>query len=166
MTDNTRWIVYALLGAFFAAVVQITSKKAFKAVEIDSATVNLIRAFVMSCFFAIVIGYEVWIAKARELVGTIDRPMKIALAWVFGSGIAASLSWFYGYKALKLAGVSQTYPIDKLSVALGVILAVIFLQERPSAWNWTGIVIMVAGAYLVTIPKGSDPTWLFSGQAK
>jgi len=68
-------IVYPLLGAFFAAVVQITSKKAFKAVEIDSATVNLIRAGVMSCFFAVVIGYEVWIAKARELVGTIDRPM-------------------------------------------------------------------------------------------
>ena len=50
--------------------------------------------------------------------------------------------------------------------ALGVVLAVIFLGERPSAWNWTGIAIMIAGAYLVTIPKGSDPTWLFSGQAK
>ena len=166
MTDNTRWIFYALLGALFAALVQITSKKAFNTVKIDTATVNLIRIIVAMFFFAVVIGYETWIEKSRQLVGTIDRPMKIAIAWVLASGVAASLSWHYGYKALKLATVSQTYPLDKLSVAIGVILAVIFLGERPGAWNWTGIALMVIGAYFVMVPKGENPTWLFSGQAK
>lgn len=166
MTDNTRWIVYALLGALFAAIVQVTSKKAFNITKIDTATVNLIRIVVAMVFFAAVIGYETWVEKSRQLVGTIDRPMKIALAWVFASGIAASLSWHYGYKALKLAGVSQTYPLDKLSVAVGVVLAVIFFGERPNGWNWTGIALMVLGAYFVMVPKGQDPSWLFSGKAK
>lgn len=166
MTDNTRWIVYALLGALFAALVQITSKKAFNVSKIDTATVNLIRIGVAMAFFAAVIGYETWVEKSRQLVGVVDRPMRIALAWVVASGIAASLSWHYGYKALKLATVSQTYPLDKLSVAIGVILAVIFLGERPGGWNWAGIALMVVGAYFVMVPKGQDPSWLFSGQAK
>lgn len=166
MTDNSRWIVYALLGALFAALVQITTKKALKVSEMDTATINVIRAVIMSLFFTAVIAYEVWISKARELVGAIDSSKRVALVWVFGSGLAASLSWFYGYKALKLSDVSKTYPLDKLSIVFAIILAVFFLGERPSGWNWAGIIVMILGAYLVTIPKGSDPTWLFSGQAK
>ncbi len=166
MTDNTRWIVYALLGAVFAALVQITSKKAFNVTKIDSATVNLIRVAVAMAFFSVVIGYETWIEKSRQLVGVIDRPMKVAVGWVVASGIAGALSWHYGYKALKLADVSQTYPLDKLSVALGVILAVIFLHERPSGWNWIGIGLMVLGAYCVMVPHGQSLNWLWSGKAK
>jgi bacterial/archaeal transporter family protein len=161
MTDNTRWIAYALLGAFFAAVVQITSKFAFKKnPDLDTATVNLIRAFVMSGFFAIVISYEVLVAQTRQWLGATDRSAKVAIAWVLGSGIAASLSWYYGYKALKLTGVAKSYPIDKLSVVMGVLLAVLLLSERPNGWNWTGIVLMVAGAMLVTIPQDKSPLWL------
>lgn len=165
MPDNSRWIVYALLGALFAALVQLTTKKAFSITQIESATVNLIRAAIMTAFFAVVIGYEAWISRTRELVGTIDRPMKVALAWIVGSGLAASLSWFYGYKALRLAEVTQTYPIDKLSVAIAVILAVLFLGERPSGWNWSGIVLMLIGAYLVMVPHNQNPSWLWSGKA-
>lgn len=165
--QSSRWILYALLGAMFAAVVQITTKFAFKSKpDLDTATINLIRAGMMSAFFAVIIGYEVWVEKSRQLIGTIDRPMKVALAWAIGSGVAASLSWYYGYKALKLSDVSRTYPLDKLSVAIGVLLAVLFLKERPGGWNWTGIGLMVLGAYLVTLPKGQDPTWLLSGKAK
>ncbi len=45
------------------------------------------------------------------------------------SGIATGLSWLFYFKALQLGSVSQVAPIDKLSVALTIILAMIFLGE-------------------------------------
>lgn len=162
MTENTRWILFAIIGAIFAALVQITSKPALD--KLDSASVNLLRVPVMLIFFFAVIAYETWIAKTRQFVGTIDAPVRKAAAWAMLSGVATSISWFFGYKALKLAGVSRSYPIDKLSVVIGVVLAVILFGERPSGWNWGGVALMVAGAALVTIPRDHGPLWLMGGK--
>ena len=48
------------------------------------------------------------------------------------SGAAGAASWIFYFKALKLAEVSKVAPIDKLSMPLGIVLAVIFLHERPT----------------------------------
>jgi transporter family protein len=55
------------------------------------------------------------------------------------------------FRALASPGgdVSRVSPIDKLSMPLSILLAVLFLHERPSAVNWAGIALMVVGAYLV-----------------
>lgn len=162
MTDNTRWIWFAIFGAFFAAVTQVLSKPASD--RLGPNVVSLVRAVVMTTLFVAVVFYEsrnpgstgggatVDGAEAKPATGVGSKwPSSLLYAVAIGGGVAASLSWFFGYKALRLAGVSKTYPIDKLSVAMAVILAVIFLGERPSLINWSGIALMVAGAYLVTM---------------
>jgi transporter family protein len=55
------------------------------------------------------------------------------------------------FKALASPGgaVSKVSPIDKLSMPLSILLAVLVLHERPSGVNWVGIGMMVVGAYLV-----------------
>ena len=55
------------------------------------------------------------------------------------------------FKALASKGgeVSKVSPIDKLSMPLSILLAVLLLHERPSGVNWAGIGMMVVGAYLV-----------------
>ena len=161
MTDNTKWITLALLGALFAAVVQVTSKAALNAKIFDAATLNFIRAIVMSLAFAGVLGVELH-AGRRDASTLLAAPLTEwrtgrALGIALLSGLAAAASWYFGYKALQLTDVSKTYPIDKLSVVLGVLLAVLVFGERPSSWNWTGIALMVAGAYLVTLPKAVGP---------
>ena len=77
-------------------------------------------------------------------------PVAIAL-----SGLAGTISWLFGFKALASPGgdVSRVMPIDKLSVPLAAILAFAFLRERPSAWNWIGIVLIAFGAYLSALPR-------------
>ena len=57
---------------------------------------------------------------------------------------------FY-FNALRLAEVSRVAPIDKLSTPIVVVLAVLFLGERPTGWNWLGVVVMIVGAYLVSL---------------
>jgi transporter family protein len=77
-----------------------------------------------------------------------DMP-RWAMGLVALSGVAAGMSWLFGYKALQLSKVAKTAPLDKLSMPLAVVLAMIFLQERPTGMNWLGIALMVVGAFFV-----------------
>jgi transporter family protein len=162
MSDNSRWIWFAILGAFFAAVTQVASKPASD--RLGPNVVSLARAIVMTTLFVLVVWYESRNPGSTGGGATVDgsaqKPatggeskLSPTMLWTLtiGAGVAASASWFFGYKALRLAGVAKTYPIDKLSVAMAVVLAVIFLGERPSAVNWSGIGLMIVGAYLVTM---------------
>jgi transporter family protein len=46
--------------------------------------------------------------------------------------------------------ISKVSALDKLSVPLTVIIAVLFLKnEKLMALNWVGVLLIVAGAYLV-----------------
>jgi transporter family protein len=60
------------------------------------------------------------------------------------SGVATGLSWLCYYRALQMAPASRVAPIDKLSVALVIIFAVLFLGE---ALNWK---VAVGGALVVS----------------
>ena len=141
MIEQYRWVIYALLGALFAAVSNVLSKPALDAMEVGTATV--VRAVVMVLVLALVTSV---MGQWRTLTET---PLS---AWVLISfaGVAAGLSWWFGYGALQLTTVNNSYPIDKLSLVFAVLLAVIFLGERPSVTNWVGIGIMLVGGYLVT----------------
>ncbi len=55
-------------------------------------------------------------------------------SFLFLSAIATGLSWLFYYKALQLGEASRVAPIDKLSVALAVAMAFIFLGEKPTTW--------------------------------
>ena len=63
--------------------------------------------------------------------------------------MVAGLAWFCGYRALQLSKVSSATPVDRLSLAIAVILAMIFLGEKPSIGNWVGIAMMVIGSIIV-----------------
>ena len=141
MTDSTKWIWYAVAGALFAAIVQLVSKPAVD--RMDVSAVNLIRGSVTVVVFIAIITWEGGWATLRKA-----EPFPLTMSLL--GGVAAGASWFFGYEALKLAGVAKSYPIDKLSVVFAVVLAFFVLGEKPSAWNWAGIVVVLIGAYLVT----------------
>jgi transporter family protein len=68
------------------------------------------------------------------------------------TGIAGVSSWLFEYHALTLPGgmISKVSALDKLSVPLTVVIAVLFLKnEKLMPWNWVGVLLIVAGAYLV-----------------
>jgi bacterial/archaeal transporter family protein len=69
---------------------------------------------------------------------------------LFLSAIATGLSWLFYYRALQLGEASRVAPIDKLSVALAVLMAFVFLGEKPHLGNVLGAILIVAGV-LVTV---------------
>lgn len=74
------------------------------------------------------------------------------LVFMVLTGIAGVSSWLFEYHALTLPGgmISKVSALDKLSVPLTVVIAVLFLKsEKLVSWNWAGVALIVAGAYLV-----------------
>ena len=141
VTEQSRWIIFALLGAFFAAASNVLSKPALD--QMDVTVANAVRAAVL---FAVLVG----VTTATRDWGSLSKTPRSALVLITLAGVAAALSWLFGYRALQLTTVNNSYPIDKLSVVFAVLLAVVFLGERPSVGNWVGVAVMLVGGYLVT----------------
>jgi len=67
------------------------------------------------------------------------------------SGLATGLSWVFYFRALKLAEVSKVAPIDKLSVALTILLAIVFLGEQPTMKVLLGAGLIVVGVLVIAL---------------
>jgi transporter family protein len=74
-------------------------------------------------------------------------------SWAFLvlSALATGLSWLCYYRALQLGPVSRVAPIDKLSVAIAIVLALVFLGEKPSLPLVVGGSLIVAGAVVIAL---------------
>jgi transporter family protein len=48
---------------------------------------------------------------------------------------------------------AKVAPIDKLSVVLVALFAVVFLGERPTLKDWTGIGLIAAGVLLLALKR-------------
>ena len=59
------------------------------------------------------------------------------------------MSWTFGYQALQLSNVVKAGTVDKLSVVFAILLAILFLKERPSALNWAGVGLVLVGVYCI-----------------
>jgi transporter family protein len=139
---DSRWFIYALLSAACAALVAVFGRVGLKGVEPNAATTA--RSIVMTL---LLLGFLTVTRGWSKLPPLVSKPALM----VFLAGAAGAASWLFYFNALRLAEVSRVAPVDKLSTPLAVLLAVLFLGERPMLWNWLGIVLMVGGAYLVSL---------------
>ncbi len=138
------WIIYAVLSAFFASLVAIFGKIGIKGV--DSNLAVAIRT-------AIIVFFAWAIVLAEGTATQLKQWPKHTWIFIVLSAIATGLSWLFYYKALQLGQASKVAPVDKLSVALTILLAFIFLHEKPTVGNVLGGLLVTAGV-LVTVLVG------------
>jgi transporter family protein len=136
------WWTYALLSALFAALTAIFAKVGIKGVDTDLATA--IRTVVI-----LIIAWG--IAFMRGGTSTMQSLTKQNIIFLCLSGVATGLSWIFYFKALQLGEVSQVAPVDKLSVALAIILSVIFLGEVVTPKMAIGALLIIAGTFILII---------------
>lgn len=135
-------ILFAVLAAVCASVVGILAKVGMK--DIPPVLATAVRSVVMM-IFCIAVALSMGLGeKLSSLHGR-------AIAMIVLSGVAGAASWMFGFIAYDKIGVAKTSPLDKLSVPLAVVLAVIFLGEKPTRTNWTGIGLIAVGAYLAAL---------------
>jgi len=138
------WLLYAIGAAVCASLINVLAKFGMKGVDKDFATAT--RSIVQAAF---VVGFASLIGVFRNF-GQLHGK---AAASIVLTGVCGGLSWIFAFRAIQLADVSKVAPIDKLSMPLGIILAVALLHERPTWINWIGIVLITGGAYLATMAK-------------
>lgn len=136
------WQTWALLSAAFAAFTAIFAKIGIQNVNSDFAT------FVRTAVILLVAGGIVLATGEWQDPTTITTR-----TWVFLilSGLATGLSWLCYFRALQIGNASQVAPIDKLSVVMVAIIAVVFLGERLSLTSWSGVALIAGGAILVAV---------------
>jgi bacterial/archaeal transporter family protein len=135
---TASWQVWALLSAVFAALTAILGKVGVEDVNPDVAT--FIRTLVVAIFLGGLL------LLSGQVTETIPRRGYVFLTL---SGLATGASWLCYFRALKLGDAAQVAPLDKLSVVLVAIFAVIFLGERLSPRDAIGITLITVGAILV-----------------
>lgn len=136
------WWLYALLSALFASFTAIFAKIGIAGVNSNLATA--IRTIVI-----LIIAWAIVFARDEAKgLATLSRQNLIFLVI---SGIATGLSWIFYFKALQMGKVSQVAPVDKLSVALTIVLAVIFLGEALTIKTAIGAALIIAGTVVLIL---------------
>ncbi len=134
------WQFWAILSAGFAALTAIFAKVGIENVNSDFAT--FIRTLVIIAALGLILTAT---GNWQPLSSVSPR------SWLFLvlSGMATGASWICYFRALKVGDAARVAPIDKLSVVMVAIFAVVFLGERLSVPNWLGIAMIGGGAILV-----------------
>lgn len=136
------WQFFAFGSAFFAALTAIFGKVGVS--DLSSNLATFIRTIVVLIASAIIISLR------QEWVKPTTLPTK-SLIFLVLSGIATGFSWLCYYRALQMAPASRVAPIDKLSVVLVLIFAVVFLGEQLTWKTGLGGLLITAGAVLMAL---------------
>ena len=135
------WFVFALGSAVFAALTSILAKIGIEGVNSTLATaIRTAVVLVMSWGMVFLTNTQ---GGIRD-IGT--------KSWLFLilSGLATGASWLCYYHALQIGDASMVVPVDKLSVAITLVLAFVFLHEPFTAKSLVGCVLITAGTlYMV-----------------
>lgn len=134
------WWIYALLSAFFASLTAIFSK-------IGITNVNSNLATAIRTIIILMVAWGIVLARG-ELRG-VHSLSKHNLLYLVISGVATGLSWIFYFKALQIGKVSQVAPVDKLSIALTIVLSAIFLKEVLTVKTVVGALLIIAGTLVL-----------------
>ena len=136
------WVFYAILSAFFASLTAIFAKIGVK--DVNSNLATAIRTIVV----LILIWGIVFFRGEQEGLAFISKRNVLFLVI---SGIMTGLSWIFYFKAISEGPLSVIAPIDKLSVALTIILAFIFLNEPVTLKAVIGSLLIIGGIVVLML---------------
>ena len=138
------WIVMAILSAFFAGVTSILAKCGIKKTDSDIAT--FIRTIVILIFSWIM----VFIVGSFHTISSIDTKSFIFLIL---SGLSTGASWLCYFKALSIGDINKVVAIDKSSIILTVLFAIVILKETNNLLLKIGATVLIGIGTFMMIEK-------------
>ena len=138
------WLLLAVISAIAAGITSVFAKAGLE--DVPSHLGNAVRTGIV---LALSIGVLVWSGEHQKTETLTGR------AWLFLglSGLATAVSWVAYFKALSIGAATRVTAIDKASLAVTMVLALLFLGER---FNWKtgiGVALIVAGSILASAEK-------------
>ena len=142
MKGNIMWLLFAILSAVFAAATSILAK-----VGIDGVDSNLATAI-----RTIVVLLMAWgMVFMTNSAGGISSITPKSWLFLILSGLATGASWLCYFYAIKIGEVSKVVPIDKCSLILTIVFAVIFLGESFTWKTLAGSIMILCGTLIMII---------------
>lgn len=142
--QDRAWLAYALGAAVFAALTSVLAKIGIEGVESNLATA------IRTCVVLVMAWAIVAVKGKLEQVARID-PRE--LAFLAASGIATGASWLLYYYAIAAGQVSVVVQIDKLSIVVSVLFALLAFNEKLSHRSAIGLFLIVLGTAALAIWK-------------
>jgi uncharacterized membrane protein len=129
-----------ILSAFFHATWNLLAKKAedkraFMWIMVTTSIFSLIPIYVI-------------------ILPEIKFPFSV-LPYLLVSAIAEALYFFFLSRAYELGDLSVVYPLARFSPLFLTIVAVVFLNEKITAWGFLGIILMIIGVYTIHLKSYS-----------
>ena len=139
------WVSAAILSAVVAGLTAILAKCGIRKTSSDLATA--LRTIVVLIFSMIM----VFIVRSQ---GTITQISPKSWLFLILSGLATGASWICYFKALSIGDVNKVTPIDKSSVILTVLFAIVLFGETNNlAVKLIGTALIGVGTYLMIEKK-------------
>ncbi len=139
------WMVWAGLSVVSVTASTLLAKPAMASTRsAEALTIRTTAVIAVS-------GLAVWIkrrAKGRKNGTSADFAglgRDGSLKWILLSGAATGLGWLCYFRALAGGEAGAVHAVDKLSVFITTVLAMIFLKERVTSRTGTGIALLTAG---------------------
>lgn len=136
------WIGWAILAAVFAAATALLTKVGVE--RVDSNLATAIRTSVV-----VVFTWAIAIALGKH--GQIRSVDRRSLLFLTLAGLATGLSWLCYFRALQMGPVARVAPLDKLSVPLVMLFAVLLLGEKLTLAEIAGGLLITAGAAIMVL---------------
>lgn len=138
------WLVWAFVSALGAAGVAILGKMGLQ--DLDSTLATTVRSIIMA-------GFLILTSLSLGKFAGFNLAQFTGRQWllIIGSGIAGAISWLAYFLALKYGPASGVVAVDRLSIVIVVVLAVILLGEALTWRVAVGAALMVGGAILVAL---------------
>lgn len=136
------WLYYAILSALFAAFTAIFAK-----IGVSNISSNLATG-IRTVIILVLVWSVVFIKGEFKGIGSLS---KINIIFLILSGIATGLSWLFYFKALQIGKISQVVAVDKLSVAIAIIFAVLFFKETLTLKTAVGALLIIGGTIVLAL---------------
>jgi transporter family protein len=134
------WILYALISMVFAGFTSVIAKIGLSGISGE------LGLALRTCFvFLFVLAFAALSVAPAELAAL--KPTNYV--WLGLSGVTTAISWVFYYKALKEGEVSTVALIDKGSMVVSILLAVVILKEQLTLRTLSGALLMVAGLLII-----------------
>ncbi|MEG4988692.1 EamA family transporter [Microcoleus sp. BR0-C5] len=136
------WLIFGILTAFFEAVKDVFGKQNLKKSD------EYVVAWSLS-FFSVIFLIP-WVVYT----GIPPLNSQFWLALLIGGSINAVTSLLY-IKAIKVSDLSLTLPLVALTPLFMLVTSPLIVGEYPNFFDYIGILLIVAGSYLLNIKEKS-----------
>ena len=135
------WVTAVLISTSLFAVVTVFDKRLatnlFPSAGSFNAAFGLLQAAIAVVYFSAVIP-------------TVGFDGGAGVPWAIASGLFWALGLFLFFHGLRLEEASRAAPIQQIGPIFAAVVAVVFLGEALTPFQWAAVVVVVMGAALVS----------------